>query len=270
MAEMVNQEAIELNEIEQPEIDQPGDSDSLSLDEVLGSGETADDQTGEQPTGAETQAGDADPQPKQTKQGRTYTQEEFQAEFDKAFSARANGLRNQFAREHREELELAAMVKRTFPGMKPEEIDDKLLTEEARSIAASTGWTEQEAKDKIKARRAYERTGRTQEESDPYLDMLQSQVDTIMARDGVDMVKVLNDDQSLAKKVDAGEMDIKDAYAHYLKSGGAKPSAKPATKPPVVQKRAGAASTPSGRVLSDADIDRIDEQLRRGQKVRME
>lgn len=260
-------------ETDVPVYDQPDTEDSVPLSSLLGTGEPSEQQTGEETTSESNSEGDAHPQPEPQPQARTYTQEEFQAEFNKAFGRRADEIRQQARREIGREvspdLELARLVKAAFPGMDSAAIENTLLQNQARELAEKTGWSLDEATSKIKARREFERgspTTPTDIEQTPRFKLLDAQRAELNEREGIDILAIIAADPYLTEQVDTGRMDIKDAYMHYLKTNSTTTTKKPPA-PPRIEKRGSAPSTPNVRKMSDAEVMRIDAQLKRGVKV---
>lgn len=261
-------------ETDVPVYDQPDTEDAVPLSSLLGAGETGEQQDGEEATSADTTEGDAHPQPELQRQERTYTQAEFQAEFNRAFGLRADEIRQQVKREVGREvspdLELARTVRAAFPGMDRAAIEDALLQSQARELAERTGWDVAEATEKLKARRDFERgsaTPRAEIEAEQRLQALIAQRDELNEREGIDIMSIIAADPYLSDQIDTGRMDVKDAYMHYLKHSATPAAAKKPPAPPRVERGGGVPNAPNVRKMSDAEVMRIDAQLKRGVKV---
>ncbi|MEF9975007.1 MAG: hypothetical protein RR893_13895, partial [Clostridia bacterium] len=179
---------------ELPELDQPDDLGTVSLDDVRAK-EVPEGADGEIATGEARTEGDADPQPNEAQDHPI-----SQAEFDRIFGERARGLRRQFQKEHGDELALAELVRGAYPGMTREAIEDALLTQQAHALAEQTGWDEEEAKQKIVARRAFDRyghAGEAPELPDPHVALLQRQLSEIKDSKGIDMLEIIDRDAFL-------------------------------------------------------------------------
>ena len=274
LVEKMTPESAEVpTETDAPVYDQPDAEDAVPLSSLLGTSEPDEQQDGEEATGEDTSEGNAHPQPEPQPKERTYTQAEFQAEFNRAFGLRADEIRQQVKREVGREvspdLELARAVKAAFPGMDRAAIEDAILQNQARELAEKTGWDIAEATNKLKARRDFERgsvTPRAKIEAEQRLQALYAQRDELNEREGIDIVSIISADPYLSDQIDTGRMDLKDAYLHYLKHNKNIATKKPPV-PPRVEKRGGAPSAPNVRKMSDAEVMRIDAQLKRGVKV---
>ena len=270
MAESVTPGAIEPNDIMEPELDQPED-DVVSLEALLSDGEsdqTTDEQENVVADDDQQQAEPDAPQSEQVDPKKPLTQ----ADVDRIIAGRRDGFRRQFEREHADDLRLAQLVKDHFSGKTPEEIDEDLISVEATRLAAETGWTEEEATEKVRARHNYMRNGSPGYVDPKHLELLQKQLSDIKKADGIDFLEIVKEDQFLAEQVDSGRMDIKDAYIHYLKNGKTNQPARPSMPkkaPPPVEKSAAARGIPSNTPISDATFRKINEALKSGQKVRV-
>lgn len=255
-------EAMQTEANTEPESDQQAEVDAVSLDELNGEAEDLTE-TGEAATGAEESEGAADPQP-EDEEKPTLTQ----SAFDRAFGERANGLRKQFQREHHDDLMLADAVRKAYPGMTVDEIADELLTEQAKALAEETGWTQDEAKAKLKARRQFESTGKTGEpEVDPHVEMLGKQLEEIRKREGINMLEIAQNDPYLTEQINSGAMDFKDALLYYYRNRTASEQ-RPRTAPRV-EKRASVAGANTAHEWNDKEIERADAALKAGRKVRL-
>jgi len=268
MADFMNPAATEPGTPVNPDLDQP-EQDTVSLNDLFDAGDAGSD-AGEQENGVavdEQQAENATPQPENTAPDKPLSQ----ADFNRAFAERSADLRRQFQREHAEDLSLAQFVKEYFPGKTPEEIDGLLISAEANQLAARTGWSEDEAIEKVRARHDYMRRGSADYVDPQRLQMLQRQLESINKEKKIDFLEIIQGDPYLAEQVDSGRMDIKDAYAYHLEQKIAQnnqPPAKRRTAPPV-ERSATASGIPNVRDIPDPLYRKINEALSRGQKVRI-
>lgn len=267
MADNSNTGASEPNVEFNPGLDQP-DDDVVTLDALLDQ-EQPEAEPGEQENveaDADQQEAESDaPQPDQKASEKVLTQ----ADFNKAFAARSAELRRQFERERAEDFELARVVKEHFNGKSVEEIDEELMSAEARQLAAETGWDEEEALKKVRARHNYMRPG----ELDPVrLDKLRSQLNEVNKRSGLDFIAIVQADPVLSDGIESGRMDINQAYMAYLENQAhnkTAPPSKPKKAPPPIEKGATAGAMPKNGQISDEAFRKINEALQRGQKVRV-
>lgn len=269
MAENETIRAIEPDDVAQPELDQPEDY-AVSLNDLLDQ-EPTEQTEGEQENVVaddDQQEAESDaPQPT-GKPGKALTQ----ADVDRIIAERRDGFRRQFERERSDDLELAGSVKSLFPGLTLQQIEDRLLSVEAARLAAETGWDEEEALKKVRARHEYERYNTAKPVDPQRVKMLQKQLADIQKDDGIDFLEVVKADQFLAEQVDSGRMDIKDAYIHYLKQQ--KPNAKPAVQTtkraaPPVEKSTPAIGVPARRNITDREFKAINDALKSGRPVRV-
>jgi len=259
------------------ELDQPDEQDEVSLAELLGE-EAPAEPVGEQQSGETVaqaaEAGAANPQPTEKKQEKLLTQ----ADFDRVFGERAAGLRRQWEREHAEDLAVAKMIRHRYQGKSLAEIEDALIADEAKALALDAGYSDEEALQKVRARHAYER--KSGDDVDPVLlANMAKQMDEFQARYGYDLQAEIEADQSLLDVV-GDDGDLKDVMIAVLAKKAKNPATKPVNAPPPqqpvqkanvprVEQGGPAPSAQSARSLTDADIDRIDEQLHRGRYVRV-
>lgn len=267
--------ATETTESVPMEFDQPEERDEVSLAELLGEEQPVEGQ-GEEQEGAPAEqtanAGDASPQTADKKQEKLLTQ----ADFDRAFGERAAGLRRQWEREHAEELAIARTIRQRYQGKSVAEIEEALIAEEAKTLALDAGYSDEEALQKVRARHAYER--QSSNEVDPaLLAGMARQMDEFQAKYGIDLQAEIEADQSLIEAI-GDDGDMKDLMIAVLAKKGA--PARPAgtkanhtttQKPtaPRVETAGAAPSAQAARVLTDAEIERIDRELSQGRYVRI-
>lgn len=243
---MDEQKNLDLNEEVLAEVE------SVSLEELGDSGNEAPQESA-QPAEA--------PEPEDAAQPEeTPPEPESVDELNQLLEQNAQTLRAQFAEENAEALALAEAVKRAFPGMTAQQVQERLLQAQAQALAEETGWSEEEALEKLKARARYEQPVAPE---DAHLTLLRSQVADVKRRTGLDMAQIIQKDEYLTQQINSKAMDVKDAYAWYLEHSLKR-------KPAPVDTRAGAAARPASKRLSDADIKRIDEALKRGVHVRVD
>jgi hypothetical protein len=263
MADLENFEAMEPDVPVTPELDQP-DQDAVSLTDLLDAGDM-EAAPGEQENGEE-QAENATPQPEAKPQEKTLTQ----ADFNRVFAERSAELRRQFEREHEDDLSLARFVREYFPGKTVDEIDEALISAEASQLSAKTGWSVEEAIEKVRARHEYMRRGSAEYVDPQRLQTLQRQLETINREKNIDFLEIIKNDPYLAQQVDSGKMDIKDAYTYYLEQKLAQNQQAPKRRvPPPVERSATASGIPNTTEIPDSLYHKINDMLSRGQKVRL-
>ena len=235
------------------------------------------DGSGEQQEGAPAvqtaNAGDASPQPAGNKQEKVLTQ----VDFDRAFGERAAGLRRQWEREHAEELAMARMIRQRYQGKSYSEIEESLIADEAKALALDAGYSDEEALQKVRARRAYER--QSSGDVDPaLLAGMAKQMDEFQTRYGIDLQAEIEADQSLIEAI-GDDGDMKDLMIAVLAKKGApakpvnvqQPTNTTTQKPnaPRVETAGPARSAQAARTLTDAEVERIDRELSQGRYVRI-
>lgn len=272
-ADELNVKATEPTEPIVPELDQPEIDDSVSLEQILGT-EDADTTEGQQKTGdaddAPQSIGDAAPQADESQQAVYRTQ----ADFDKAFGQRAAGLRRQWERERSEDLALASIVRQRFQGKTLAEIRDAFVHEEARELAQETGYSDEEAVQKVQARHKYEQA--QPGNVDPViLDKMSRQMADFEEKHGIDLVPVMEADEGLLELV-GEDGDLRDVMLAVLANRPAEkqqdtaPSQEaPRKTAPRVETAGATRSAAIARDLTDDEFEKIDAALKRGLQVRV-
>lgn len=255
------------------EVDQPDTRPVVSLEQILGD-EPTKAADGQQKNGAET--GNAAPQPAPAQE----TVYRTQADFDRAFGQRSAGLRKQWERENAEDFAIAKAIRSRFPGKNPAEIHEAILQEEARQLAVDTGYSEEEAVQKVRARRDYERRASLPDGVDPdILDKMAGQMADFQQKYGIDLVPVMEADESLLQLV-TSDGDLRDVMIAVLAKGGStQKTAQEAAKQvvsqmsqqqksaPKVETSGAARSTSTARKMTDKEFDRINAALESGIRV---
>lgn len=271
-ADEMNAQAMEPTEPIVPELDQPEHDDSVSLEQIIGTG-NAGASIGEQETGdagnAPQSTRDAAPQADAAQQKVYRTQ----AEFDKAFGQRAAGLRRQWERERSEDLALAGIVRQRYQGKTLAEIQESIVLEEARELALETGYSEDEAVQKVRARHAYEQR-QSGEVDHEVLDRMSRQMADFEQKYGIDLVPVMESDESLLQLV-GEDGDLRDVMLAVLAKGAAT-AQKPAQNhdpqrrnAPRVETSGASRTAAIARDLTDDEFEKIDAALKRGLQVRV-
>lgn len=265
------EEVTEPTEEEDSELDQPDENSYVSLDELSDDG-TDDDADDEGESDESQKSGDAD-------RGDGKVQEGFrtQADFDKAFGQRSAGLRRQWEREHAEELAIANAVRRRYNGKSAAEIQEAMIQDQARELAADTGYSESEALKMVRARIEYDQRASAPDNVDPkVLSRLAQQMDHYQEKYGIDLQAEMEADESLlefaSEDGDLGGVMV-EVMARRNAKGVTKPkeSAKPNRREVPKPVTSGATRAASGaRKMTDADIDRIDRAAQRGAYVRLD
>lgn len=260
--------ATEPNELVIPEIDQPDDRTYASLEQVL-NGDLDSLTDGSNTIGAD--AGTAD-QPVAEQPAKVFRS---QAEFDKAFGERAAGLRKQWERENAEKFAIANAASQRYQGKSAAEIQDAMILDRAKELAADTGYSEEESLKMVRARIDFERGADAPDAIDPVVyGRIEKQVADFHERYQINIAEEIDKDNTLLDRCDAETGDLTNAMLDFLaKRRAADPAqTKPnAVKPaaPVVEKTGAARSASVAFNPTDADIDRIDKQLQRGFHVRV-
>jgi hypothetical protein len=268
-ADEMNMQATEPTEPVVPELDQPEHDDSVSLEQVLSGTESATASVGEKETGDQEPAGDAAPQA-DAAQEKVYR---TQADFDRAFGQRAAGLRRQWERERSEDLALAGIVRQRYQGKSLADIRESLIAEEARELALETGYSEDEAVQKVQARHAYEQK-QSGEIDHVILDKMSKQMADFEQKYGIDLVPVMESDESLLNLV-GDDGDLRDVMIAVL-SKRAEGTPKPAQihepqrpNAPRVETSGASRTAAVARDLTDDEFEKIDAMLKRGVQVRV-
>jgi hypothetical protein len=281
---------INLNEsTEQPEgaereIDQPSQYPTVSMESLLGEadGNPAEPKAEKGATAAKAATpGDANPQPSKGDEPVYRTQ----ADLDRAFGQRAAQLRRQIEREHADDLAVAKAIRSRYPGKSLAEIQDAIIQDEAKELALNAGYSEEEALQKVQARRDFERRASMPDGVDPdILQKMADQMDDFGNRFGLDLQAEIEADEGLLKLI-SPEGDMSAVALELLdrrsKSGAGpknliqqaaalrNPNSAPAQPvAPRVERRAPAASAASaGFELTDALVAKIDAELQKGHRV---
>jgi hypothetical protein len=184
--------------------------------------------------------------------------------------------RQKWEREHRPVQDFARRMRAFFPGMDEAQIYDRLVSEHAAALTREQGIPSEAALELVQARLARE-TGHAEAwwvsaaqaypEADAPQDaraQLVRQAEEILDIYGVNMVDVLQGDPSLLARVAAGDLDMRQAHAVYLRGRAPR-----AYAPPLVRNGGRGAGTDVEK-LSAQDMHGIRERLARGETVALD
>jgi hypothetical protein len=259
-------DATEPREDEAPELDQPEDRSYVSLDQLLDGADGEVSEEGEQDSGVAARSAEKPPEGFRT-----------QADFDKAFGQRVAGLRKQWEREHAEELAIAETVRRRYQGKSAAEVQEAMILEEARELMVETGWSEEEAVKKVRARINFDRRAGAADDIDPEtLERVAGQLQDFSDRFGIDLEAEIEKDQGLLKFIgkdgDLSRVMLEVGARRGLLAGklGTKQDKPNRPAVPTPERHGAARSASVARKLTDSDIARIDAAAQRGIHVRLD
>jgi hypothetical protein len=265
-------EATEPMEDEGLDIDQPDDYHSMSLDELLDGG--AEGEADEEGAPAQKQA-----KPGNADRGDGKNPEGFrtQADFDRAWGQRQAGMRKQFEREHAEELAIANAVRRRYQGKSAAEIQEAIILDQAKELAADTGYSEEEALRMVRARVEFDERANVPDGVDPkVLKRMSAQMDQYQTKYGIDLQAEIEADESLLEFVgEDGDLSgaMIEVQARRKAAEAAQPNrdAQPQRRSVPKPETSGAARSASvAKQLRDSDFARIDAAVQRGLHVRID
>ena len=168
----------------------------------------------------------------------------------------------------------AQRVRKAYDGMTDEQIMDAMITSRAEKMhEEDPEISVKAAKMIIMAREGLSDTGKKQEsEQDDHAKMLREQAQEMAGtREGAQLLKEMLTDETVKRKIDAGEWDVKQARAYYE---GKQETESAQRKAPVTMKMkpAQTARRKSMSEMSDEEFDRVEQRvenaLRAGKRVK--
>ena len=168
----------------------------------------------------------------------------------------------------------AQRVRKAYAGMTDEQIMDAMITSRAEKMhEEDPEISVKAAKMIIMAREGLSDTGKKQEsEQDDHAKMLREQAQEMAGtREGAQLLKEMLEDETVKRKINAGEWDVKQARAYYE---GKQETESAQRKAPVTMKMkpAQTARRKSMSEMSDEEFDRVEQRvenaLRAGKHVK--
>lgn len=190
---------------------------------------------------------------------------DFSVALNKRVEAEKAKIERKLREEYGADLELASRVRNMYGGKADADIMADMLSSQANEFAKANNITPELAKRLLQLEANNAPVTKTQkveakQQNDDRMQELAAQIDDIRDNDGVDMVEVIRNDETIRKNVAEGRWDINRAYSHYLSNQGGR-------MPQVNRGTQSAKQKVSFKDMSDKEFDRIDAQLKRGVRV---
>lgn len=257
------------------ETDVQEDSGAVTIEEVLGEGETVEqtqDDAAAQGEEDTTLPGNAQADP--------------QKDIDKALGQRLHAEREKAQRRFMEQYGEDIRIAQTARQILGDNPMDRLIQSEVQQYAKKNGVSEEVATDLVRWKRGLppvqaapaaqrDHQGRfTKPEqappANPAIDSLVSQAQAIQDSDGVNMIEVLKTDEVLRDKVQNGGWDINRAYGYHLAQKANPPPTNDRPAAPSIVR--GGARPGVGRSIANMsaqDFKKMEDAVRRGAVVKL-